>query len=112
MAASARSLPALTLVPALAIVVIITCTWLLIRSTSAGDEPLYGTLTNCSPVRALNRSTTTLPVPAMAIVNLPGLALAQAMASLAVFGSKPGLATRKAGERPISDTGVKSFTAS
>ena len=34
------------------------------------------------------------------------------MASFDVFGSNPGPATRKAGERPISETGVKSFTAS
>jgi hypothetical protein len=71
--ASARSLPDFTCGPALAIVVIITFTCPLIKSIIAGDEPRYGTLVNFRPLRARNRSTTTLPVPAIAMLSLGSL---------------------------------------
>ena len=53
-----------------------------------------------------------LPVPAMAMVMLPGCALMVANASLPERGSKAGPASQNAGDRPTRDTGVKSFTAS
>src|SRR5215472_13685663 len=57
----------------------ITCTWPPKRSLSAGDEPRYGTWTISTAAIILNNSPVTWlvdPLPADAMLILPGLALA------------------------------------
>src|SRR6516225_6924394 len=57
----------------------ITCTWPPSRSVVAGAPPRYGTWTMSTPAIILNSSPTTccgVPLPADAMLILPGLALA------------------------------------
>src|SRR5215472_19337719 len=62
----------------------ITCAWPARRSVSAGVVPRYGTWIMSIPVMNLNSSPATCctdPMPAEAMLTLPGLALAKAMNS-------------------------------
>src|SRR6516225_7684223 len=71
----------------------ITCTWPAKRSVSAGDEPRYGTWTISTPAIILNSSPTTWcvePLPADAMLILPGVALGVGVNSGQVLGGPDG----------------------
>ena len=77
--ASARSLPALMYSIEEDMGANMTCTCPPSRSVSAGAAPRYGTCTMSTPAIILNSSPATwgaVPLPAEAMLSLPGLALA------------------------------------
>src|SRR5262249_38828039 len=92
--ASGRSLPDLMCGTDDGVTSNITCTCPASRSVSAGVEPRYGTCTRLTPAMNLNSSPATCcgpPMPAEAMLILPGLALAYAMNSGTVFAGNDGL---------------------
>src|SRR5215472_16345449 len=92
--ASARSLPALMCGVDDGVTSNITCAWPARRSVSAGVVPRYGTWIMSIPVMNLNSSPATCctdPMPAEAMLTLPGLALAKAMNSGTVLAGNRGI---------------------
>jgi hypothetical protein len=93
----------------------ITSTWPPIRSESAGPLPLYGTWIIFVPVTDWKNSPARwleVPVPAEAMVTLPGRALTSAMNS---FTERAGIAwctVSTSGTTDTSEVGARSFIGS
>src|SRR5262245_8698670 len=115
--ASAFSLPALMCGSELGRLSNIRSTLPPSRSISAGPEPRYGRWVMKVPVIALNSSADRwidVPLPELATLSLPGLALAARTRSLTepiwYFAADPGLSTSTFGTPAHSVMGAKSFT--
>src|SRR5688572_559324 len=115
--ASAFSLPALMCGSALGRLSNIRSQFPPIRSINAGPEPRYGRCSMKVPVIDLNNSADRwieVPLPELATLNRPGLALAalirSATDSILCFCAKAGFNTSTLGTPAHSVIGAKSFT--